>query len=131
MGIVAALVALALSVAGCGGDDETTGRTAPEQTSPSVNPQPEPAPEPKPKPKPKPAPEPEPTEERTGGNSMQDAAYNESKELCSLFSAQQLASEYGGNPADLSSVVRAYAESSYQPGAQISAETGCLAGLTG
>jgi hypothetical protein len=87
-------------ISGCGdGGDSTT--VVEDTTSPAkAQADQKPVPEPESKPTVVPKPTSDPEEVRTGPNEMQDAAFNESKELCSLFSAQQLASEFGGKPSD-------------------------------
>ena len=59
-----------------------------------------------------------------------DGAYTDSKDLCGIFGVEQVASEYGGSPADPASVAQAYANESYQASFRESAQEGCLAGLT-
>lgn len=112
-------VAAVLVAAGCGDGENDAVTTSPATRVPTYTPTPRaPAAHPKP--------EPRPTREPTG---IQDAAYRDAKDLCSFFSPKEIAAEYGGDPNDISSVVRAFATASYRPGVQISAEKGCLEGL--
>jgi hypothetical protein len=64
-----------------------------------------------------------------GGTSLSDRVLSDSKDLCSSFPVKQVASEYGGNPADPASVADAYAKQSYREPLQSSAAAGCLKGL--
>jgi len=106
---VFALVAL-----GCGSEDTasqpaksiTTVEPAPSVEPPAV------APEAKPR-----------------ARALRPKAYRDSKDVCGVFSAKQLAKEYGGDPSDPASVANAYADQSYRPAVRSDAASGCLAGL--
>ena len=64
--------------------------------------------------------------ERTGTSAR---TYARSKNECSVFSPQSIASTYGGNPSDLGSVAHAYAEKTTMTRFLFDAEEGCLDGL--
>jgi hypothetical protein len=56
-------------------------------------------------------------------------AYRDSKDLCAAFPIRQTAREYGGNPADPTSVADAYAAEAYVARFRGAAFQGCLEGL--
>ena len=63
--------------------------------------------------------------------SINKAAYRDSKDLCSAFSVEEVAEEYGGDPSDPISVADAYANEAYRARCSAAARDGCLAGLRG
>lgn len=129
-------VVLAVAVGGCGSETKVADEAPPPETTSGYAPKPS---------KPVPIPDPPSGQHRQGPGSSAAAAsapeptrhhrpsrspaYSESRELCALFSASEVAAEYGGNPADPASVAQAYAETSYQPAFQADAEVGCLEGF--
>jgi hypothetical protein len=64
-------------------------------------------------------------------SSVNESAYRDSKDLCSSFSVEQVADEYGGDPSDPITVADAYANQAYRARFRAAAREGCLAGLRG
>ena len=125
-GILGALISV--MAIGCG-DSSDPGSTpqpaATERVLPKEETSEAKAETPQARPEPKSMPEPASSK----SNDLQDGVRTESRELCGLFDQQQIAAEYGANPNDISAVIKAFA-SGYQPEVQVSAESGCLEGLT-
>jgi hypothetical protein len=125
--------AAALLLVGCE-NNEQTGQPATRQLTVTVGPlvePPPPPPKPKPKPKPKPA---------TGAAAWSDQVvspyssskrdiYQQSRDVCGVFSAAQVAKEYKAESSSPVDAALAYSKATYQPVFQQPAFEGCLDGF--
>jgi nitrous oxide reductase accessory protein NosL len=149
---ILASFAAVLLLAGCGDNEKATQSSPshPAATTTTAKPTPRtdtrlrhstltltltqqspPPPPPKPEPKPKPA---------TGASTWSDAVvspytiskrdvYQQSRDVCSVFSAEQVAKEYKAESSSPVAAAIAYAEATYQPVFQQPATDGCLDGF--